>query len=231
MARVVLFHALAREANSMRPLARFLAERGHGAHAIRFGTVHRSLAAVAQEAAASLQSHGLGDGGSDVAYVGHSLGGLVVRMLARQLPGFAWRGGVLLGSPIRGTVIAERGRHWLPLRALYGRVLDDMTPDAVARLPPPPGRFGTVAGTRWTPLLPAAHLTRALAPGEPSDSTVLVRETRHGDAADHVEVHACHFELPAHAAVHAQVAHFLEHGRFDHAATQPGARIASRVLG
>lgn len=221
--RVLLLHALARPSASMRKMALALARRGHEPHVLGYRTTHRRLDDAAAEALDELDRLGLGAGGPDLAYVAHSVGGLVVRAMVRRRPGLACWGGVLLGSPLQGTVIAAHALGRPHYRILYGRIFEDMTPAAAQSLPPPPGRFGTISGTKRTPLLPAAHVTGRLAPGAPSDSTVLVAESRHPDEADHLELPVTHYRLPSDRRVIEQVARFLDVGRFDRPAARPAA--------
>ncbi len=213
--RLALLHGLARSSRSMSTLAEALERGGHRAHLVDYGSRRAPLATIAVEVAEQLKTLGLADGGDDVGFVCHSMGGLVLRALPLALAGFACGRSVLLGSPVGGSLLAERLEARQPLRYFFGPALEDLTPARVAFLPKVPGAFGTVAGTRWSPLLPGAWLLRAFAPGRPSDSTVLVDETRSPDAADHVEVNVAHTFLARDAAVHRHVLRFLERGRFD----------------
>jgi hypothetical protein len=74
----------------------------------------------------------------------------------------------------------------------------------------PPGvEAGAIAGTRRLGL---GSLVLRL-PG-PGDGVVLVEETRHPRLADHLEMPVAHSEMLVSRAVAAQVARFLQSGRF-----------------
>jgi triacylglycerol lipase len=214
--RLVLLHALARSANSMRSMASFLSRQGHEVHVIEYATTHTRLMDIANNVGGQLERRGLFTGGADIGFVAHSMGGLVFRALGKVGPTFRCGRSVLVGSPIRGSIIAEHCSDWPIMKVLYGPAIADIAPRRVADLPPPPGPFATIAGTRRTRLLPASFILDRLAPGQRSDSTVLVEETRHSLEADHIEVAATHYMLPSTLEVQRQIALFLEHGRFDH---------------
>src|SRR5262249_60507218 len=74
--------------------------------------------------------------------------------------------------------------------------------------------YGVIAGSTWSPLVPAAHLMRRYAPGEPSDSTVRVCETAAEDATDHLVMTGVHTLLPENREIRRQVLAFLATGAF-----------------
>jgi pimeloyl-ACP methyl ester carboxylesterase len=145
--------------------------------------------------------------------VAHSLGGLVLRHAAAQ--GLSRRFGraVSLGTPHQSSATAEllarfpAGRQLLNRSLEQGLLGDDLPPW------PPVLELGSVAGT-----LPVG-LGRLL-PGlpQPNDGTVAVEETRLEGMTDHIIIPVSHTGLLIRPAVATQVAHFLRHGRFDHAA-------------
>jgi pimeloyl-ACP methyl ester carboxylesterase len=212
---LVLLHGLARTERTMRSLGELLSADGHVVHALPYPSRAGGLDSLARGMAASLDKLGLAGGGDELGFVAHSMGGLVLRALPRHLSGFRCGRCVLLGSPINGSIVAERFGNHPALRAFYGPALADLAPSRVRGLPGVPGPFGVIAGTRWTPLVPAATLLAVAARGERSDSTVLVRETRDEAMADFVEVPYAHSFLADRALVQRQVAYFLRNGVFE----------------
>ncbi len=143
------------------------------------------------------------------AVVAHSLGGLMTMEALRHAPELSIRRVVCLGSPLAGSAVAmQLGKHRLT-RPVLGRSLDLLmrgtgTVETVAT--------GMIAGVtprgagRWIARLPM-----------PQDGTVSVAETQVPGLADHLQMPVTHTRLVYSAKVAQQTAHFLRHGRFDHA--------------
>lgn len=143
-------------------------------------------------------------------YVGHSLGGLVVRHLFHAYPQRVPGRVVTLGTPHGSSHVARTLARYRPLRALFGRSLQQgLLGDA------PPWRgthdLGVIAGTVPLGL-------GMLVPGIPlpHDGTVAVAETRLAGMKDHITLPASHTGLLLSAAVAAQCLAFLKTGRFLH---------------
>ena len=210
---IVCLHGMGRTRFSMFQLARHLRREGHQVHL--FGYQRRkSLRSAATSLAAYLRRRGLEGGGPDLGFVGHSAGGVLLRYLAAELPGFQAGHSVALGSPLAGSAIARHYSELWWVKIALGPILHSLHPDEVAALPPPPCLLGSIAGTTETALLPAALLMRPISAGRPSDTTVLVEETRLEDNHDHAEVPVIHTFLPNHKKVHELVSRFLTHGSF-----------------
>ncbi len=197
----------------MSKLARHLRNAGHTVHL--FGYRRRaSLSNAAQRLVRFLRAQGLENGGPDLGFVGHSAGGVLLRYLAAELPEFSAGRSVALGSPISGSVIAQRYAHRSWMKLACGPILASLHPDAVSALPPPPCALAAVAGTSQTAFLPSAVLMAPVAGGRPSDSTVLVEETRMSTLLDWTSVPVIHTFLPRDKRVHSLVRGYLETGRF-----------------
>ncbi len=220
---VVLLHGLARSSRAMRPLGRALAGAGHELLAIDYPSRARRLRDCAAHVLDAIAARGWDRAPDTLAFVGHSMGGLVFRALPLVQPDFHAAAAVLLGSPLTGSLLAASLAPRPLGRLVFGPALQDLSPDAVAGLPPPPAPFGVIAGDRPTWLLPGTWLLARLAPGRPSDSTVLLEETRHPAAADHLVVPRAHSFLMGDREVQRQVLHFLQHRRFFRAGETTGA--------
>jgi pimeloyl-ACP methyl ester carboxylesterase len=198
----------------MTSLERQLERAGHEVAPIGYASRRQPLRTLAAAVGERLDGIGAGRGGPDVGFVTHSMGGLLLRALAAERPDVRWGRSVLVGCPVSGSILAERLHRVRAVRLFFGPALEDLAPRAVEALPHPPCAFGVIAGSTWSPWLPGAHFLRAWARGQPSDSTVLVEETRSPAAADHVVVAGVHSLLPQNAEVHRQVLAFLATGRF-----------------
>jgi pimeloyl-ACP methyl ester carboxylesterase len=208
---VVTVHGLWMHGRSMAVLRRRIEARGFAVYAFSYPSVTVSLEANAVALAKFLE----GVPGDRVHIVAHSLGGVLFRaMLDRHVP---QRLGhvVMLGSPLRGSLIAARlarlpGHRWLigkgfaELNARGG--FDAWDPTVVA---------GGIAGR-----LPygAGRLTGGF--DEPNDGTVAVRETQLPGLADHVVLPVSHSALLWSRRVSVEVESFLETGRFRPVASQ-----------
>jgi pimeloyl-ACP methyl ester carboxylesterase len=145
-----------------------------------------------------------------VHFVGHSLGGLVIRHLFHH---YTWRRPgriVTLGTPHAGSHSAARLARLLPGRWLLGR---SICHGLLGSLPPWPAthQLGSIAGINGLGL---GWLARDLP--QPGDGTVAVVETRVAGMADHIELPVSHTAMLFSSAVVLQIHAFLKTGKFDH---------------
>lgn len=154
---VVCLHGLARSKFSMALLARFLASDCFIVHNIGYASRHAPLSTLITQIELDLRQRI--PEGSEVYFVGHSLGGLLLRFVSvRTQTVFAWRRGVLLGSPNQGARIARFVRRVPLLSNFFGPVLHDIaeatwsTEEPVCDLAVIAGGTGTSVG--FMPLLP-----------------------------------------------------------------------------
>lgn len=146
---VVLQHGLFRTAASLGRLERTL--RAHGYEVLNPGypsTCEPVEALAARLATALAARRAVGDG-AVFAFVGHSMGGLVIEQYLRQPGAVEPWACVYLGTPHRGAVLADLRKHWFLFRWAMGTTgaLQLSPGDALHRLPIPwPERSGTVVG-------------------------------------------------------------------------------------
>lgn len=210
---IVCLHGMGRTRYSMAKLGRHLRTQGHIVHL--FGYQRRaSLRKAAALLANFLRARGLEAGGSDLGFVGHSAGGVLLRYLAAEMPDFQAGRSVCLGSPIAGSILARHYAHHWAMRLFCGPILGSLHPDRVARLPLPPCELAAIAGTAQSAFLPASVLMRPISQGRASDSTVLVEETRLDSMSDWISVPIVHTFLPSNQSVHVLVSYYLQHGSF-----------------
>jgi pimeloyl-ACP methyl ester carboxylesterase len=103
--------------------------------------------------------------------VGHSLGGLLLRLALLEVPELRVRQLVMLGTPNRPPRLAAMAQRWLLFRRLTrdcGRLL--ASPEAIVRLPILTAPYTLIAGTagplgKWSPF-----------GSEPNDGVVAVSE-------------------------------------------------------
>lgn len=132
--------------------------------------------------------------------VGHSLGGLFLRLALDRVPGLPVHHLVMLGTPNRPPRLAARAWRWRAFRWLAGdcgRFL--ATPDRYTGLPRPAVPFTTIAGTagprgRFSPF-----------GFEPNDGVVAVSETTIDPGDEPVRVPGLHTILMDCPAARARV--------------------------
>ncbi len=207
---VVLLHAIGRTRLSMRRLAARLGKEGYRAHCIGYPSTRKPMRELADIILDKLAGRDLLDGEFD--FVGHSMGGVMLRALFSRRPDLRVRRAVLLGAPINGSVIADHAGMLASL--YYGPAFADLRTSSVSELPAIPAPTGMIAGTRTLWVHPGLHYLRRLAPGEPSDSAVLLRETRADWLHEHTTVDVAHPALPANRRVLDLATRYLTTGTF-----------------
>ncbi len=170
---VVLVHGLGRSRASMAVLAQRLEWAGYGVVTVGYSSLRTSFseqvatvgAAVERCCAQSPRIH----------FVGHSLGGLVIRGYLAETPPPQLGRVVLLAPPSQGSLFVD----WLDeipaateVLGPVGSELGTDSTDLPATLPPPDYEMGIVAGNRS--IQPIGHLA---IPG-PDDGIVSVEQTR-----------------------------------------------------
>ncbi|MEM8768204.1 MAG: alpha/beta fold hydrolase [Pseudomonadota bacterium] len=208
--KVVLLHGLGRTEAAMLILENDLKGAGYDVYNIGYPSNDLGPEALVEQVSAAIVD--CCEGGEDtVHFVGHSLGGLLIRAhLAKGLPANLGRV-VLLGTPNKGSELADLEE------GLPGALVDMAGPTAQmlgtgpdafpASLPAPNFVVGVVAGTRdaivtnqWLPL--------------PNDSMVS-RDSAHLEGAtDYLEFEVTHWGLRNDPDVAAATITFLKNGRF-----------------
>jgi triacylglycerol lipase len=208
---VVLLHGLARTGRSLAGLERFLSGHGYPTWTHTYPSRRMTIAALAADVATRIRTE-LPD--RPLVAVTHSLGGILVRHMASELP---WRGVLMLAPPNAGSRVAEGLRDNPLFRWYFGPAALD-----VARAdgwPAPPTPCGVIAGTRGPSVgnVPSWLSTGlGLMPkGEPHDGTVTVAETRVSPMAAFATVEASHTWIMNHPETRRLVLRFLESGGFD----------------
>jgi pimeloyl-ACP methyl ester carboxylesterase len=203
---VVCVHGLYMNGHDMALLRRRLRQEGFQPVQFSYRTVKNSVAENAARLAAFV-----GELDSDaVHFVGHSLGGLVIRRLFTDFADLPAGRIVTLGTPHLGSEVARSLEASLAGRFMLGRSLEQ---GLLGNLPPWRGQreLGSIAGSLsfgagWV----VADLPR------PNDGTVAVCETELPNMTDHITFPVSHMALLFSSGVAREVCHFLEHGRFGH---------------
>lgn len=216
--RVVLLHGLSRTRRSVARLEAALREAGYDVINWDYPSRRHSIAELvalfralcADLAKAPKQTH----------FVGHSLGGLIIRAGLIEPVGFPLGRLVLIASPNRGVSILRRFEE-VPLLAdlprLFGRPVLELGRDAawLQQLGLPQAEIGVIAGTRgFHPLNPSSWFNTLLGNPQPHDGTVELDSAMLPGMTDFLSLDVAHTFICDDERVIAAVRHFLEAGRF-----------------
>jgi len=202
---VVLVHGIWMTGLEMQPLARRLRACGYRTRVFRYRSLRRPLDWNARRLIREVRSQGAGT----LHLVGHSLGGLVILQALQECPELVTGRVVLLGSPVKGSLSAQRLQRHAWSRWLLGRSAE---PGLLGGVPHWPGRqeAGVIAGSR------PVGVGRLLGgfPG-PGDGTVALSETAIDTAPASLVVRTTHMGLLFSAPVAQALCRFLAAGHFE----------------
>lgn len=214
---VILVHGLWRSGRSFRRMARALEAQGWRSRIWDYSSQRYTIQQLARQFSAYLR--GLPEHQQGRLYfVGHSLGGLVIRAaLANEAPPNLGRV-VQIGTPNNGVKLIRRLYRWQWLAYLYGKPVLELPEGApwLQALPQPTGEWGVIAGEKrmdW--VNPNAWLRYAFGETEAADGTVEVRNARLPGMRDFIVLPVGHTWLPQHPEVIRQTLAFLRTGQFE----------------
>jgi pimeloyl-ACP methyl ester carboxylesterase len=146
---------------------------------------------------------------SEVHFVGHSLGGLVIHRFLERFPQQPMGRVVFLGTPCVASRAAERASRFGPVFHLMGPSVQEELLRPHARRWTQGRALGIVAGSQP---IGVGQLLAGF--NEENDGTVAVSETRMPGAADHLVLPVSHLGLLLSARVAQETGLFLTQGRF-----------------
>jgi len=209
---VVLLHGIARTSRSMGKLERALQETGFATLNLGYPSRRKPLDLLADHIHPAVANFAERNNGP-IHFVGHSMGGLLVRVyVAKYRPAQLGRV-VMLGTPNRGSEVADLLKGLSLYRSFFGPAGLQLTtdPDGMLKsLPALDYAVGIVAGNRTIhPISSTLILPR------PNDGRVSVASSKLDGMADHITIKAFHAGLPRHTVAISQTIAFLRKGRFD----------------
>jgi len=215
---VILLHGLMRSYNSMQPMAEHLEKQGFQSVLFRYASSRKNVASHANYLNHVIQ--GLGDDVTEINFVGHSLGNIVVRQYVgdckrneKQKVDPRIKRMVMLGPPNQGSRMARLLRGSIAFKLVAGASglqLSQGWKELESKLGTPPFEFGIIAGGQsgqgWT-------FNNYLLPGK-DDFTVSVEETKLVGARDfHVDA-LVHSNMMKQQSVLEKTSRFLNSGHF-----------------
>ena len=207
---VLLVHGIARSTGTFSDLKPALQAAGYDAAAISYPSTRGSIESHAEGLSLLLDRL---QGTTQVSFVTHSMGGLVVRHLLSRERDWMQRlevsSVVMIAPPNRGSAVARLLKGLLPYRLIYGQSGQQLIPEAVLQMPVPLGfPIAIVAGGKgdgqgYNPFLEGDD-----------DGTVKVAETLLPGAQGPIVVSAVHATISNHPTTIAATLRFLNHSRF-----------------
>jgi len=207
---VILLHGLGRSDTAMWLLASRLEDEGFLVERIEYDSLTRAPREILDDIGGQIAACCLGRAGT-LHFVGHSLGGLLIRAYLDKNRVANLGRVVLIGTPNQGTAVVDRFRDswWMPLLGPTTLALGTDEESFPNSLEPPYYPVGVIAGKF------GFGLNDIFLPGE-DDGLVTVDATRLEGMTDFVVVNSGHAFMRYSGEVAAQTAAFLKTGRFLH---------------
>jgi pimeloyl-ACP methyl ester carboxylesterase len=209
--KVILLHGIARTARGMATMARALSRKGYDVINIGYASRQKPIEELIDDIREELGLYETEEA-DKLHFVGHSMGGLVIRAyLNKYRPSNLGRV-VMLGTPNQGSEVADLFASNFLYKAFYGPAGQQLITNQSGfseMLGSPDYELGVIAGDRWIDPIAALFIIKGA-----SDGRVPVARTQLEGMKDHVVLHVAHTFLPYSKDVIRQTAHFLEHGKF-----------------
>jgi pimeloyl-ACP methyl ester carboxylesterase len=209
---VILLHGLCRTSRSMQPMAAALAAAGYRVVNLDYPSRTAGIALLSDAAIGRAVDECAQAGATQIHFVTHSLGGILVRSYLTRHALTNLGRVVMLGPPNQGSEVVDKlGSWWLfkKINGPAGNELGTGTNAVPHRLGPATFCVGIIAGDRsinW--------INSLLIPG-PDDGKVSVARTKLAGMTDHLVIHATHPYLMRNRTAIQQTLHFLRTGRFE----------------
>jgi len=214
--RVILLHGLGRLRQSMRRLEQYLKSLGYSTTNLAYPSTTKSIETVAETHLARAVQGCEAQGAGRIHFVGHSLGGLIVRQYLQRHSMPAGSRLVMLSPPNQGSELVDLLKNVSLYRWITGPAGQEIGkgPESVInRLKPVGIDVGVIAGNLSINLVFSAFMEG------PDDGLVSVKSTMLPEMRDFIIVPNTHTFIMRDPLVMRQVAHFLKYGRFDHGET------------
>lgn len=205
---VVLLHGLGRGKSIMTPLKERLETAGYATAVADYKSIGRTPEEIIADVSQQITSF-RSDSIRIIHFVGHSLGGLLIRAYLDSIKVPNLGRVVLIGSPSKGTPIVDYFRDSWILK-LAGPAASSLGTDEKSfprTLSAPYYPIGIIAG------ISSAFNNDGFIPGE-DDGIVPVESTKIEGMTDFISVQVSHSSMPRSEEVGNQVIAFLQRGRF-----------------
>lgn len=210
---MILLHGLGRFRQSMRRIEQYLKSLGYSTINLAYPSTTKMIETIAETHLARAVETCEKQGAGKIHFVGHSLGGLIVRQYLQLHSMPTGSRLVMLSPPNQGSELVDlliRIPLYRWITGPAGQEIGRGPESVVHRLKPVEIDVGVIAGNRSINLLVSAFMDG------PDDGTVSVKSTMLPEMRDFIIVSNTHTFIMRDPLVMRQIAHFLRHGRFDH---------------
>jgi triacylglycerol lipase len=217
---VVLLHGLARSASSMDQMAQALGQHGYHVCNLAYPSREHPIADLAARFVMPAIERCVGDPRRPLHFVTHSMGGIIVRQLAREGAIANLGRVVMLGPPNHGSEVVDTLGNWGLFEAINGpagRELGTSEASSPRQLGAATFEVGVIAGARsinW--------INSLMIPGD-DDGKVSLESAKREGMRDYLVVRVSHPFLMEDDEVIEQTLHFLQSGCFAHERPRPDA--------
>lgn len=205
---VILLHGLGRGKSIMVAMGERLEKAGFDVSIVDYSSIGRTPEEILKDVAQQINAFSK-DTNQTVHFVGHSLGGLIIRAYLDSIKIKNLGKVILIGSPNQGTPFVDRFRDawWLKLVGPAASSLGTDSKSFPRSLRPPYYPVGIIAGISKT------INNDDFIPGE-DDGIVPVESTKIEGMKDFILVEVSHSALPRNELVAEQTIEFLKNGAF-----------------
>jgi len=218
-AQLVLIHGLGRSRASMNKIKKYFLARDFEVFNAGYNGISNDYAQILKR----LENQLLGwvNPSLPLHFVGHSLGGILIRGLLAAQPQWQRRDNpgrcVMLGSPNQGTATADfmQSHRWLSY--LTPRVGKELTRDSqlLKSLPEPELQTGIIAGNvDFSLLIPVSWYYKRATENAPGDGVVEIERTKIQNMHDFIIMPLHHSFMTWDSSLVKEVDQFIQHGRF-----------------
>ena len=207
---VIVIHGFARRARSMRRLADAVHDAGYEVRNVNYVSIRRSLDEIKADVFGKFDRYISNNPSKKIHFVGHSLGGLLIRSYLDQAQIENLGSVILMGTPNKGTSVADRyeGKWYV---SWMGALIADLgagNSGFLETLEEPYYTVGVIAGSK-----PYKWFTHAALEGM-HDGLVTVESAKLSGMTDFVVIDVNHSRMKRDKRVIDQVIYFLKHSRF-----------------
>ena len=206
--RVVLLHGLCRSSDSMKKMELALEKSGYEVFNIDYPSRKETIEELTEDIYFQVRTF---SGGKPVHFVTHSMGGIIVRQLAKAYPDVKINRVVMLSPPNHGSEVTDKLHDWALYKWLNGpagQQLGTESTSLVNRLGPANFEVGILTGDRsinW--------ILSMMIPGD-DDGKVSIESARLEGMKDFKVIHATHPFIMKKGLTIKLVKRFLENGCF-----------------
>jgi pimeloyl-ACP methyl ester carboxylesterase len=210
---VVLLHGITKTARIMRKMESYLTQHGYEVYNDHYRSTQFRIQELAKSIHKRIQQH-CPEKKRKIHFVGHSMGGLIIREIISKYRPQSLGRVIMIGSPNKGSTVVDLMRRFRFYEKLFGPAGIQMGTDhesIIHELGEVDFELGVIAGSRTIEPWFSWFVLNG-----PNDGKVSVESTKLDGMQDHIVIKTHHHALPNNKKVMQQTLHFLQHGKFQH---------------